>query len=178
MKQTSVASKLYAAYVERLHFKLLGEVQEIIAKTLLYMGIHVFLVLKFIQVGWKSWKRRSFELTSTKLLRYFEDEEQQKFKGIINVSNILSILKVGDPIEPYWNYIIHLQVNADSEVKRQEWLKMLDEWKQTINYDTHAALFVDIIQNYDKCKERIKYIFDIYSKWCQSNNQFKIYKSC
>eukprot|EP01084_Bolivina_argentea_P273851 466604_1 len=130
----------------------------------------------------KSWKRRYFVLTSTKLLRYFEDEEQQKFKGIINVSNIISI-KEGEPIEPYWNYIIHLQthdrlwlLNADSEIKRQEWLKMLDEGKKTINYDANAALFVDIIQNYDKCKERIKYIFDIYKKWCISNNQFEYKK--
>merc|ERR1712228_496125 len=134
----------------------------------------------------KSWKRRFFVLTDTKLLRYFEDEQQTKFKGAINVQSISSI-KEGDAVEPYWNFMIHLQtpdrlylLNADSEAKRQEWLNMLDEGKKAINYDENANLFVDISQEHNisqsvECKvnERIKYILELYVKWCRGNEQFE-----
>lgn len=134
----------------------------------------------------KSWKRRYFVLTDTKLLRYFEDDEQTKFKGIINVSEIKSIKK-GKAVEPYWNYMIHLEtpdrlwlLNADSEDKRQEWLNMLDEGKKTINYDQNASLFTDIQQKTDdygitcKTNQRIKYVLELYQKWCQGNKQWSL----
>ena len=134
----------------------------------------------------KSWKRRYFVLTDTKLLRYFEDEQQLKFKGAINVSSISSI-KEGDAVEPYWNFMIHLQtparlylLNADSEAKRQEWLNMLQEGKKAINYDANANIFVDISQEHNisqsvECKvnERIKYILELYAKWCRGYEQFE-----
>lgn len=134
----------------------------------------------------KSWKRRWFVLTDTKLLRYFEDEQQTKFKGAINVQKISSI-KEGHSVEPYWNFMIHLQtpdrlflLNADSEAKRQEWLTMLNEGKKAINYDAAANLFVDIMQEHNitqsvNCivNERVKYILRLYEKWCQGNEQFE-----
>eukprot|EP01084_Bolivina_argentea_P163482 284404_1 len=59
-----------------------------------------------IHTGWlikkgdriQSWRKRWFILNNLHELRYYEDETQSKFKGIINLSNI-SIIRHGDKDE-------------------------------------------------------------------------------
>ena len=129
---------------------------------------------------------RYFVLTDTKLLRYFEDEECQLFKGVINVQHIKKI-EEADAIEPNYHFIITIEIaervyllNCYSENERQEWLSMLDEGQKTVNFDKDAAIFVGVKQqwNFNQTVEslpnqRLRYIIRIYEKWCVANKRFR-----
>ena len=140
----------------------------------------------------KTWKKRYFVLSDTKLLRYYEDEQQTKYKGTINVNDIKQIKK-GEPVSMELCCIIEIitpsriwYINAENEDLRVEWIDNLQEGKKVVNYDKTASIFVDINLNTVKngCNlninsvqwpcdsiKRIKFVLNLYKQWIDSNNK-------
>ena len=115
-------------------------------------------------------------------MRYYEDENCQKYKGSLSLNDVSRIQK-GQPLQEH-KYIIYLTTPsriwclcALSTHSQMEWIERLNDGKQVINLDEKASIFVNIDQR--RCSgniedggcipmERIKFMMKLYAKWMRT----------
>eukprot|EP00485_Elphidium_margaritaceum_P018716 CAMPEP_0202729226 /NCGR_PEP_ID=MMETSP1385-20130828/186024_1 /ASSEMBLY_ACC=CAM_ASM_000861 /TAXON_ID=933848 /ORGANISM="Elphidium margaritaceum" /LENGTH=1069 /DNA_ID=CAMNT_0049395483 /DNA_START=92 /DNA_END=3301 /DNA_ORIENTATION=+ len=113
----------------------------------------------------QSWKKRFFQLSDTKILRYYEDQECNKFKGSVSLSSVIKIQRGGDTVTPSsssssdasqgFGKIINMTtpsrvwwLSCPTEQAQNDWMEVLNHGRQVLNYDEKATLFMGLTSAY------------------------------